>query len=62
MTEHAPSGMSSKDLTLSGESLEDAARYKHAVEVSVLAWANEDEKKALGPKLYRNLLAMNRPI
>ena len=55
-------GIDARISVLGGESLKDYTRYKRSVEASILACEKEDEKKALGPKLYKNLLALNNSI
>ena len=46
---------------LAGESQRDFVRYKRLVQAAVLS-ASEDEKKTLGPRLYKNLLGLNSSI
>ena len=46
-------GIDARISVLGGESLKDYTRYKRSVEASILACEKEDEKKALGPKLYK---------
>ena len=55
-------GIDTKVSVLSGESLKDYTRYKRSVEASVLGCDTDEQKKALGPKLYKNLLALNNSI
>ena len=58
MSEYVP-GIDPKVSVLGGESLKDYTRYKRSVEASVLGCDSEEHKEALGPKLYKNLLALN---
>ena len=55
-------GIDPKISVLGGESLKDYTRYKRSVEASVLGCDTDEQKKALGPKLYKNLLALNNSI
>ncbi len=47
---------------LRGESLKDFTRYKRAAQAATLACETEEQKKSLGPKLYRNLLGADNSI
>ena len=55
-------GIDTKVSVLSGESLKDYTRYKRSVVASVLGCDTDEQNKALGPKLYKNLLALNNSI
>ena len=46
---------------LRGETLKDFKTYKQAVTATALS-IGDDEKKRLGPKLYRNLLGLSNSI
>ena len=55
-------GIDAKVSVLGGESLKDYTRFKRSVEASILACEKDEERKALGPRLYKNLLALNNSI
>ena len=59
---HDYGGIDPKVSVLGGESLKDYTRYKRSVEASVLGCDTDEQRKALGPKLYKNLLALNNSI
>eukprot|EP00959_Pyramimonas_sp_CCMP1952_P076809 1605180-Pyramimonas_sp.AAC.1 len=47
---------------LKGETLKDFTRYKRAVQAAELSCESSEQKRALGPKLYRNLLGADNSI
>ncbi|CAK0825490.1 unnamed protein product [Prorocentrum cordatum] len=47
---------------LKGETLQDFTRYKRAVQAAELSCESAEQKRALGPKLYRNLLGADNSI
>ena len=47
---------------LKGETLKDFTRYKRAVQAAELSCESKEQKTALGPKLYRNLLGADNSI
>ena len=55
-------GIDAKVSVLGGESLKDYTRFKRSVEASILACEKDEERKSLGPRLYKNLLALNNSI
>ena len=55
-------GIDPKVSVLQGEDLKSFTRFKRSVEASVLGCETDEQKKALGPRLYKNLLALNNSI
>ena len=55
--EYGSTGIDPKVSVLQGEDLKSFTRFKRSVEASVLGCETDEQKKALGPRLYKNLLA-----
>ena len=59
---HNYGGVDPKVSVLGGESLKDYTRHKRSVEASVLGRGTDEQRNALGPKLYKKILALNSSI